>query len=360
MRFTVSTSALARAVAVVSKGISSSAEEPLLGGILISAEDGSIEMQSTNINVSIRHVMPSNVEEGGRAVVSGRILSGVVKNLPDAVAEFSLDGDVMVVSCEKSVFRLRTLDPAAFPEFPHVDADQSVELPSALLATMADKVHKVTGRDNSRPILAGILLTVADGALRLVATDSYRLAVCETQVGTDLSFEAIVPGAALHQALGLQTMTETVSIGASANQIALTFGSTTYVTRRIEGSFPSYRQLLPTSHSVSVALDAEDTAQALRRAGVVAAGNPSVRMDVAADTMTLSASSPSQGESIEAVRASVDGGPMSIGLNYHYMLDGIEAMSGEVFLEMESAMKPAVFKSHDDISYTYLLMPVRL
>ena len=360
MRFTVSKSALARAISVVSKCLTSNHEKPILGGILVSANDGSIVMQATDTNVSIRHVMPANVDEEGATVVSGRLLAAIVKNLPDAAVEFSQAGDTVTVACEKARFTLRTFKAKDFPEFPEVVESQSIELPSDLLATMVDKVYKVTSKDNSRPILAGVLLRVADGMIRLVATDAYRLAICDAGIESEQSFEAIVPGNAIHQVLSMPTMTEAIAIGASDNQVTFSFGSTTYVTRRIEGSFPNYRQLLPSTCSVKVSLNADELSQALRRAGVVAVSNPSVRFAVDGDAMTLFASSPDHGESTETIGASTDGDPMSIGLNYHYVLDGVDAMSGEVFLEMSSPMQPAVFKSYADISYLYLLMPVRL
>lgn len=360
MRFTVSKSALARAMSVVSKCLTSNHEKPILGGILITASDGSIVMQTTDMNVSIRHVMPANVEEDGSTVVSGKLLTNIVKNLPDSAVEFSQDGKTVTVTCEKTRFALRPLKASDFPEFPEVVESQSIELPSALLATMVDKVYKMTSKDNARPILAGVLFTVADGMIRLVATDAYRLAVCDTSIESKQSFEAIIPGNAIHQVLSMPTMTESIAIGASENQMQFSFGSTTYVTRRIEGAFPNYKQLLPPSCSVKVELDADELSQALRRAGVIAVSSPAVRIAVDNETMTIFASSPDHGESTETVGVSTDGDAMSIGLNYHYVLDGIDAMSGDVFLEMNSSMQPAVFKSYADINYLYLLMPTRI
>lgn len=360
MRFTVSKSALSRTLATITKAVSSSSDKPILGGILIEAGDGTIVMQSTDMNTSIRHSLPANVEEDGATVVSGKLMASIVKNLPDSAIYFSSEADSMVVTCEKSKFRLRTLDPVDFPGFPEVVPAQTVELPFDLMAKMVDKVHKMVSKDNSRPILAGILLTVGDGELRLVATDSYRLAVCDTRVQTEESFEAIIPGIAIHQVMSLQTMEEAVSIGTSENQVIFSSGNTTYVTRRIEGSFPNYRQLLPQSHNTSVTLEADDMANALRRAGVVASSNPSVRLDVSDGSMTISASSPDQGDSTETIQVQTEGESVQIGLNYHYVLDGVDSMGGEVVLETQSPMQPAVFKCYGPINFLYLLMPVRL
>ncbi|MBO7675228.1 MAG: DNA polymerase III subunit beta [Atopobiaceae bacterium] len=367
MKFTVSQSALARAISVVSKGIGAQAVLPILAGVHIRAQAGSIECQTTNMNISIRHVIPANVEEEGATVLSGKILTNVVKNLPDSAVTFDDTSGSMSITCEKSRFRLNALDAADFPEFPALELDRSVELPSALLSSMVDKVYKVTSKDTSRPILAGVLLTVEDNTIRLVATDSYRLAVCDTNTqtaGVDAKFEVIVPGGTFHDVLTLPSMTETITIGLASSQIVFDFGSTTYVSRRIEGNFPNFRQLLPATCNCTVRLDAASLAQALRRVSVIATSNPSVRFDVDADggLLKLSASSPDQGESTELIDVEVDGASMSIALNFHYVLDCVSASAQDkdVALELLSSMQPAVFKSYANINYLYLLMPVRM
>lgn len=367
MQFTVSQSALAKAIAVVAKGVASNASQPILAGIKISADEGSLEFQSTNTTTSIRHSIPANVEESGQTVVSGKTLLDVVKHLPDAAVTFDDDGTQTKVVCQRSHFRLNTLDPDDFPAFPTLEPDRMVDLPSELLGSMVDKVYKVTSKDTSRPILSGVLLTVENNTVRLVATDSYRLAVCDssTQTAEETEpFEAIVPGALFHEVLSLPSMTERVQIGLTQSQVVFTFGGTTYVTRRIEGNFPNFRQLLPSTQSVTVNFDAHQLAQALRRVSVIAQKNPSVRFDIDADgkLLKLSAASPDQGEASEMIGVEVEGASMSIALNFHFVLDcvGAVASDSDVSLELQGSMQPAVFKSYSAINYLYLLMPVRM
>lgn len=367
MKITVSQSALARAIAVVSKGIGTQTTLPVLAGIYMRAAEGTIELQTTNLNISIRHAIPANVEEEGSVVVSGKTLSNVVKNLPDSAVSLEGSTNGVEIACEQSHFRLNSLDPRDFPEFPTFDLDQQVELPSALLSSMVDKVYKVTSKDTSRPILAGVLITVEDNTIRLVATDSYRLAVCDASSETSSvegSFEAIVPGATFHDVLALPSMTDMLSVGLTDSQIVFSFGSTTYVSRRIEGNFPNFRQLLPQSCNTTVRLDASTLAQALRRVSVIALSNPSVRFDIDGDAnlLKLSASSPDQGEAAELLNVEVEGASLSIALNYHYVLDCVSAAASDadVTLELLSSMQPAIFKSYAAINYLYLLMPVRM
>ena len=367
MKFTVSQSSLVKALSVVSKGIAATAAQPILAGVKLTASDGSIEFQSTNGNISIRHSVAADVEEEGATVVSGKVLSNVAKNLPDAAVTVEDDGTQTSLTCQRAHFRLNTLDPKDFPEFPSVEPERSIELPSELLSSMVDKVYKVTSKDTSRPILSGVLLTVENNTIRLVATDSYRLAVCDSNTETsesDEAFEAIVPGVTFHDVLSLPSMTERITIGITASQVVFSFGNTTYVSRRIEGNFPNFRQLLPTSQNSVVRLDAAELAQALRRVSVIAQSNPSVRFDADADggVLRLSASSPDQGEASELLGVDVQGESMSIALNFHYVLDCVSVVSSDsdVSLELLSSMQPAIFKSYASINYLYLLMPVRM
>lgn len=366
MKFTVSQSSLSTALSVVSKGIANNASMPILAGIYMTAADGSIEFQTTNLDISIRHRIAANVEEPGATVLSGKMLTSIVKTLTDAAVTFEDDGGVVSITCEKSNFRLNALDPADFPEFPVYELERTLELPSDLLSRMVDKVYKVTVKDPSRPILSGILLSVSNNTIRLVATDAYRLAVCDSNTETssiDSAFETIVPGTVFHDVLGLPTMTERLQIGTTESQIVFSFGTTTYVSRRIGGRFPDYRQLFPKSCSSAVRINVSQLSAALKRVSVVALSNPSVHFDVDADgnLMRLSASSPDQGSSTEVLPVQVDGESVSIALNYHFVFDCVNAVSGtdEVTLELTSAQRPAIFKSYSTINYQYLLMQMR-
>lgn len=366
MKFTVSQSSLSTALAVVSKGIANNASMPILAGICMTADNGSIELQTTNLDISIRHRIAANVEEPGSTVISGKMLTNIVKTLTDAAVSFEDDGNVVSITCEKSNFRLNTLDPADFPEFPTYELDRSLELPSDLLSRMVDKVYKVTVKDPSRPILSGILLSVSNNTIRLVATDAYRLAVCDSNTETssiDSAFETIVPGTVFHDVLSLPSMSERLQIGTTDSQVVFSFGTTTYVSRRIAGRFPDYRQLFPKSCSSSVRINVPQLAAALKRVSVVALSNPSVHFEVDADgnLMRLSASSPDQGSSTEMVPVEVEGESVSIALNYHFVFDCVNAVSGsdEITLELTSAQRPAIFKSYSNINYQYLLMQMR-
>ena len=366
MKFTVSQSSLLKALAVVAKGMGANSTLPILSGIYVRAADGTLEFQTNNLTISIRHLIPANVEEPGEAVVSGKVLTSIVKTLSDAAVTFEGSDRTLTIACEKSTFRLNTLNPADWSGFPELAPERTIELPSELLSRMVDKVYRVTSRETSRPILQGILLTVEDNTIRLVATDSFRLAVCDSSVeaAPGEAFRAIVPGAVFHDVLSMPSMTDEISIGTTESQVVFTFGNTTFVSRRIEGNFPDYKQLLPPTCATAVEIDVAAFSAALKRVSVIAQQNASVRFDIDADggLMRLSASSPEQGESSETISCDVEGQGLSIALNYHYVFDCVNAVSGSpsMRLELQGSVQPGIFKVNGKVNYLYLLMPVRL
>jgi DNA polymerase-3 subunit beta len=272
----------------------------------------------------------------------------------------------MNIACGKSKYRIPTLEPADFPEFPHVELERTVELPSSRLAQMVSKVYRVTSKDNSRAILQGVQLTVENNTIRLVATDSYRLAVCDTNVATmiDEPFTAIVPGNTFHDVLALPSMADEITVGTTDSQVVFSFGNTTFISRRIEGNFPNYRQLISGNSNTKVTINVQDFAAALKRVSVLATTSPSVRFDVSAadNTMRMTASSPDQGESSEVIDVEVEGDDVVIALNHRFVSDCMSAVDAgsDLMLELEGSMRPGIFRSFSEINYLYLLMPVRL
>ena len=364
MKFSVSQSSLATALSIVGKGMSGNSTIPLLSGIYIKADNGMLEFQTNNLTISIRHKITANVEEPGEVVVSGKLLTGIVKNLPDAAVTFEGGERTLTITCLSSLFRLNTLAAKDWSEFPEVAFASACELPSDILSEMANKVYKVTSKENSRPILQGVLLSAHDNTLRLVATDSYRLAMCETYAASESTvddFSLIIPGTVFHDVLTMPSMTEKILIGTTANQIVFSFGNTTYISRKTEGTYPDYRQLLPKTYATAVTVDTEQFLAALRRVATIATTMPIMRIDIDADgqMMKLSINTRDQGESTEYIPASVEGSSMALSLNHHYVAECLVSAPDreKILIELQSPTLPTVFKSSDKINYLYLVMP---
>ena len=150
MNFTVSQSSLQTALDIVMKGIGSNPSLPILSGVYLKAQEGTLEIQSNDLTISIKHKVAANVEEGGETVVSAKVLQTIVKNLPDAAITFEHEDEGIKLTCQKSTYHLTVLPVADWPAFPEVVPEKSIELPSALLSKMVDKIYRVVSHDVSR------------------------------------------------------------------------------------------------------------------------------------------------------------------------------------------------------------------
>lgn len=364
MKFNISKNDLSNAINVVLKGTSSRSTLPILSGILVDArEDGQLVFQTTDLEISIRHIVPADVVEAGKSVLPGKLFADIVKTLPDAAVSVFGQNEQTHIECLGSSFTLSSLPAADFPYFPEVNADTTVELDSKELEKAVHKVSRAVSRDEGRAVLTGILFAVQGTGVRLVATDAYRLALVDLEISKEVEdFQAIVPGKIFDDVARLAAGEETVSIGFSENQIVFRFGSTTFVSRKIEGTFPNYRQLIPDEHAVSIQIPTSTLVTAIKRASLLAQAHTPIRFSFSAQDQELRISARTQdvGNAEEAVEASVDGPDIEIAFNHQYILDGLNAIEGDTVIELQSSLKPGILKSTQDTGFLYLAMPVRL
>jgi DNA polymerase-3 subunit beta len=271
---------------------------------------------------------------------------------------------VASVTCGQSSFSLKTLSAEDYPRFPEVDAEKTVSLPTDTFSHVVHQVSRSVSRDETRPILTGILVAVESGVLRMVATDSYRLCVREVPLGgVSTEIELVVPGKAMEDVAKLIGSSETVSLGVAENQVIFSFGETTFVSRRIEGAFPNYRQLLPKEHTTRAVVDRIEFLEAVKRVSLMAQHNTPLRVKVSAadHTLTLSAATQDIGDASEDIQVTPEGEDVEIAFNHAYLLDGISVAEDDtIALEVTSPLKPGVLRPTEGDGFTYLLMPVRL
>ena len=365
MRISIARSELLDALTVVSKGMSSRSTLPILSGILLVAEGDTVSLQATDLEVSVKHSTAALVEQGGQTVIPGKLLGDIVRTLPEAAVALEKDGDVVVVKCQHSSFTLKTLNPADFPKFPEVSVDKQVSLPAQLLGSMVKKVSKAVSRDETRAILTGVRLMIEGPSVRMVATDSYRLATCEVVLAEQPSEEmdVVIPGRALEEVTRIASSTDTVTLGTSDNQIVFGFGETTFVTRRIEGSFPNWKQLIPKECETSVVLDTEEFLSAVKRVSLMALHNSPLRLSVSVEDQTLSLSATTQdvGDASEDIMVKAEGKDVEIAFNHTFLVDGLVSTTTDtVTVEIQNSLKPGIMKSGGEEEFLYLLMPVRL
>lgn len=364
MRFSINKVELQNAISVVLKGVSTRSTLPVLSGILITAERDRINLQTTDLEVSIQYSAPALVEEEGRSVVPGKLFSEIVKNLPDAAVHVRVEEEQAFITCDTSSFSIKALNPDDFPGFPAVDVQQRIDIPFSQFASMVKRVSRVVSRDESRPILTGVLVTLESGLLRMVATDSYRLAVTEATLNSAADdFQAVISGSFLSEIASLPKTEANISLALAENQIVVTCQDTVFINRRIEGNFPNYKQLLPDTYVTRATVDVDHLVAGVKRASLMGPSSSPVRFDlnVASQTTQISAASQDIGSAQETLACDIEGEDIEIAFNYAYVLEGLAAVSSdEVYLEVQSSMKPGIFRAPAPENYLYLVMPVRL
>jgi DNA polymerase-3 subunit beta len=361
MKIEVSRDELVAKLGVVSRAVSTRGTVQVLSGILLSAADRTITLAATDMELSLRTTLDAQVEGDGAVVIPGKPLVELARLLPesDVTLEYRPEeGTVQIVSGSYSS-RLHVFNAEDFPRLPAVEAQLHAIDREALLETV-DRVARSASRDESRPVLTGILVRFEGGKLVMVATDSYRLSVMETELteaGPEL--EAIIPARALIE-LSRLAGGETIDLGVHENHVVFGTGDAWLTTRRIDGQFPNYRQLLPETFEVELTLPKGELAEVVRRASVLALRNSPLRLRLAEGELTVSAQTQDVGETHETMPAAYSGEEFVIGFNAEFLRDGVESIVGDdVRVKLINPLRPAILEDAAG-DFTYLIMPIRL
>ena len=362
LRITTSRDELATTLGVVARGLSSRGAVQVLTGILLEVVDERLVLAATDMELSLRASLTGNVAGDGAVVVPGRLLADLVRLLPDdrVTLAYEQGEGVLAISSGSYASRVNVFSAEDFPRLPSLDVPlHTVDAP-VLLGTI-EKVARAASRDESRPVLTGILVHFDGTKLVMAATDSYRLAVKET--GLDAAgpeLEAIIPARALQELTRLAAGAESVELGIHENHVVFSAGDVWLTTRRIDGQFPNYKQLLPESFEAELEIGREQFLEVVRRAAVLAQRNQPLRLGFAEGELTVSAQTQDVGEAKESLPVEYAGEALEIGFNPDFLRDGLEAVSGDtVQLRLINPLRPAVISSPDE-SFWYLIMPIRL
>lgn len=344
--------------------VSPRATHPVLGGIRIAAAGGIVELAATDLELYVAVTEDVATPEDGVVVVPGKLFGDILRSLPPGKVSLATTGSELTIRAGRVEFSVTTLATEDFPEFAHGDERTVAVAEAAELSRALRQVVRAASTDEVRPVLTGVLWSFSEGSVRLVATDSYRLALREVALKEGpTEGEMIIPGRALTELgrhLGAAGVTEvTIRIGES--QAACTAGRTRLVTRLIEGEFPKYRQLIPDAYPNRLAVTRAEFAQAVQRVSVVAGANTPVKIHLA-DSVRLTAVEAGVGEATEELEGGVyEGEAMVVAFNPHFLGDGLDGLEGEgAVLEVASPTKPGVLRGEDHAEFTYIAMPVRL
>ena len=352
-----------RQLSIVSRAASVRTTVQVLGGVLLRAEAGRLELAATDMELSLRSSLAAQVDSDGAVVVPGKLLVDIARLLPGddvSIEHLAGEGVVEIISGSAS-YRIHTYNPEDFPRLPEPAGTEMVSIDAAALLATSAKVSRAASRDESRPVLTGILVRFEGESLVMAATDSYRLAVKETSLadpGPEL--DAIVPARALGELGRIAQGASELQLGVQENQVVFASDGVLLTTRRIEGQFPNYRQLLPESFEHELTLPREELLDVVRRVAVMAQRNAPLRLRFAEGELTVSAQTQDVGEGRESIPVPFDREALEIGFNPEFLRDGIESADGdELHLKLISPLRPSVLQGESD-DFSYLIMPIRL
>lgn len=363
LRLTCSASDLAQKVALTARAISTRTTVQVLSGLLLSAERGQLDLAATDMDLSLRTSLEAEVESEGRVVVPARLLVEVARLLPQPIVtlEHRHEEGIVLLTCGSAQYRLHTYSAEDFPRLPEVGAPSTFAVSRQPFLHTLSRVSRAASRDESRPVLTGILVRVEGSRLVMAATDSYRLAVKETVLeGEAPTLDAIVPARALAELMRVAQDGDELRLALHENYVLLGTGDVWLTTRRIDGQFPDYKQLLPETFEHEVRLPRDELLDVVRRVGVMAQRNSPLRLRFADGELTISARTPDVGEARESLEVAFAGEPFEIGFNADFLREGIESVEeAEIDLKLISPLRPGLIRSQAD-NFWYLIMPIRL
>jgi DNA polymerase-3 subunit beta len=367
LKLSTTSATLLAQLGTVSRVASTRSAVQALSGVQLLAQEGRAELRATDMEVGLRVPLEAEIEREGVAVLPARLLLDVARALPSGAATLELrpsEGDVEVVS-GSATFHIRTLRAEDFPQFPEPGGDQIVRVPTRAFVETAARVARSASRDETRPILTGILVSASGSDLRMVATDSYRLSVKETglEAPLDGSFEANVPARALQELVRIAQAADEgeLTIGVRANQVVFDLGGVVLSSRLIDGQFPNYRQLLPDTHEHELTVSTSELTDVVRRMSLMAQKNAPLRLAFGDGELKVSAQTPDVGEAHESMPIPFQGEPFEIGFNPDFLRDGLESVDADdLRLKLISPLRPGLIEAGDESGFQYLIMPIRL
>jgi DNA polymerase-3 subunit beta len=365
MKFSITREALQSGLGAVASAIPTRTTLPVLSNILVRAEDGSLQLSGTDLDISVSLSVPADVSEPGAVTVPAKKLVEISRVLEDAPVRVTADGAQVSLECGKSRFKLYGLAEDEFPAFPEVDFEQSWRMKAADVQELIERTSFAVSSEESRPILNGVLWQLDADSTVMVATNGHRLARIRTTLDgtgppeTDL----IIPPKALQQVERLFDAEDELEIARSQSHLGFRTARTEVYTRLIEGPYPNYEQVLPKSQDKDCRADRAELTAAIRRMAIVASDQTHrVRLSFSPEKLALAVQTPDLGEAEDELPIEYTGAPIEIGFNAQYLLEVLRYLgTDEVKVSLSAPERPATFEpvggEHD---YVCLVMPLRL
>ncbi|WP_288025073.1 DNA polymerase III subunit beta [Arthrobacter sp.] len=371
MKFRVERDVLTEAVSWAARSLSPRPPVPVLSGLLLKAEAGTLSLASFDYEISARLEIAADIAEEGAILVSGRLLADICRSLPSAPVEVETDGSKVTLTCRSSRFHLATMPVNDYPELPALP-ELSGTVDGEAFAQAVSQVIIASSKDDTLPILTGVKMEIEGDLITLLATDRYRLALREVRwnpAKPGISTGALVKAKTLSEVAKTLGGAGSINIALSDNSELIGFesGGRRTTSLLVDGDYPKIRSLFPENTPIHATVETTALAEAVRRVSLVAERNTPVRLIFTDGQLTLDAGTGEDAQASENLEAALSGDDITVAFNPHYLSEGLNAFDSKyVRFSFTSAPKPAMLTAQDDLDgensddYRYLVMPVRL
>src|SRR4051812_22288879 len=377
VKFRVDRDVLADAVAWAARSLPVRPSVPVLAGLLVEATDDGLVLSTFDYETSARATLSAQVNDEGKALVSGRLLADICRSLPDKPVDMVLDGSRVSLTCGSARFSLQTMPVEDYPSLPDMPAATGT-VPSEAFAHAVAQAVTAAGRDDMLPVLTGVRIEIDGSTISLLATDRFRLSHRELDWNPrtpDESAAALVPARVLGDTAKSLTAGGEVTIALASTGTGegiIGFeghapgGLRRTTTRLLDGEFPKVRSLFPSEHQTTALVDRTALIESVKRVSLVAERNTAVQLAFSDGVLTLDAGSGDEAQASESIEATINGEDITTGFNPQFLLDGLTAIEQSVVeLAFTQSSKPVVISGsvadgETDTAFRYLLMPRRL
>lgn len=365
MKFSVEKDQILEALQKVQSIVGQRNPLPILSNVLLEAGDGKLLLTTTDQEVSVRTSLEADISEFGSTTLPARRFFSICRDLPSHQVDIEVDGNnVASISSGAAFFKLDGLSAEDFPSMPSFEESSSYELGQGALKDLLQKTSYAASTDESRAILNGSLLSFRDNKLTVVCTDGRRLALVEQEMeipSEKPELDVVVPTKTVNELIKTLDDEGEVQIKTSVTQIAFEFGSILVVSKLIDGTFPNYRQVIPSQCEERIAIDRGTFQAAVRRVSLMLVDDQaaSVTLKISENRIELSTFAPEIGEGREVVPVKYSGKEITIAFNPSFLIAPLKHLdSDEIYLELSDELSPGVIKSN--IPFIYVIMPIRV
>jgi len=374
MKVSVQQQHLSHGLGLVSRAVSPRSPLPVLANILVATDEGRLRLSATNLELGISSWIPAQIGEDGAITVPARTFVDLVSALPNDMVHLALNTrtQTLTVTCGSNTTDIKGIDAQEFPPMPVPDLADGVSLNVADFKEMIQQVVFAASNDDARPVLQGVLMTIAENQVTLAATDGFRISVRKALLANPVrqAVTVIIPGRALSElariaADGDQTLT--MNIPAGRGQVVFRLKDAELVSQLIDGNFPDYKAIIPRSSKTHTILSVPGFLKACKQAEIIAReGNNVVRMNILPQgdqpgVIEISAQSEETGTSDVKVDANIDGPALLIAFNVKYLREVLDVIkTPSVALETNQNNTPATLRPIGDDDFVHVIMPMHL